>query len=101
MGLTIHYELQSTSRSVRQARQFVEQLRQHALDLPFKEVGDLVEFKGDDANFDNHDRDDENRWLLIQAGQSIHQRDHYYHVMPRHVVAFSTWPGEGSEQANF
>jgi hypothetical protein len=101
MGLTIHYELQTTHRSVRKARQLVEQLRQHALDLPFKEVGEVVEFKDDDANFDNHDRDDENRWLLVQAGQSIHQRDRYYHVNPRHVIAFSTWPGDGSEPANF
>lgn len=101
MGLTIHYELHSASRSVRNARRLVEQLRQAALDLPFKEVGQVVEFVGDDANFDNADRGNENCWLLIQAAQSIHKDDRFYQVPPRHVIAFSTWPGDGSEPANF
>ena len=47
MGLTVHYELQSTSDSPKKARQLLEQLRQKALDLPFKEVGEIVEFSGE------------------------------------------------------
>ena len=49
MGLTIHYQLQSASRSPAKARQLVEQVRQKALDLPFKEVGEIVEVNTADA----------------------------------------------------
>lgn len=101
MGLTIHYQLHSTSRSAKKARQLLDQLRQKALDLPFKEVGEIVELDGDTADFDKSDRDDPNRWLLIQAGQYVERDEHHYRVNPLRVIAFSTWPGKGSEPANF
>ena len=101
MGLTIHYQLQSTSRSPKKARQLLDQLRQKALDLPFKEVGEIIEVSGDTADFDKLDRDDPKRWLLIQAGQYIERDERHYRVTPQRVIAFSTWPGEGSEPANF
>jgi len=50
------------------------------------------------------DRDDPNRWLLIQAGQYVDDPldGHVsYSLAPTHVIAFSTWPGEGCEEANF
>ena len=101
MGLTIHYQLQSASRTPAKARQLVEQLRQKALDLPFKEVGEIVEVNGDTADFDKLDRDDPNRWLLVQAGQSVVRDGRHYRITPTHVIAFSTLPGDGSEEANF
>jgi len=101
MGLTIHYQLQSTSRSPKKARQLIDQLRQKALDLPFKEVGEIVELDGDTADFDKLNRDNPKRWLLIQAGQYIERDERHYRVTPQRVIAFSTWPGEGSEEANF
>ena len=67
MGLTIHYDLYSSTRSSVKARQLVEQLRQKALDLPFKSVGDLVDVSGESADFNTLERDDPQRWLLIQA----------------------------------
>ena len=51
MGLTIHYQLKSDTRSPAQARQLVEKLRQRALDLPFAEVGEVVELKGDACDY--------------------------------------------------
>ena len=47
-----------------------------------------------------------NRWLLIQAGRFVDEPwseriTDSYRVNPIHVVAFSTWPGEGCEPANF
>ena len=39
MGLTIHYTLKSSTKSIVQARKLVKTLRQKTLDLPFKEVG--------------------------------------------------------------
>ena len=101
MGLTIHYTFQSDTRSVPKARRVVEQLRQRALDLPFEEVGDLAELGGAECDFDNHDQDDPHHWMLIQVGQYIEHEDRHYTITPKHLIAFSTWPGEGCEQANF
>lgn len=99
MGLTIHYQLQSTSRSPAKARQLVEQLRQKALDLPFKEVSEIIDLGREEI--DRLDRENPFRWLLIQAQGSVLQGDVHYRVKPQRVVAFSAWPGEGSEEANF
>lgn len=105
MGLTIHYSLESKTRSVRQVRSIVEQLRQRAMDLPFKSVGDIVELKGDQCNFEKMPHDDPHRWLLIQASQYIPFQvdggyESYATVSPSHVIAFEAWPGEGCEPAN-
>lgn len=101
MGLTIHDSLKSDTRSTKQARLFVEQLRQHALNLPFTSVGPVIELSGDNADFDGLDADDPNRWLLIQAGQHVERHGYYCRVTPKNVIAFLTWPGEGCEEANF
>lgn len=101
MGLTIHYKLQAKTNSRKQARQLLEQLRQKALDLPFKEVGEIVEVDGDTADFNQLDREDPHRWLLIQAGQYLIRGERHYRVTPQRVIAFSTYPGDGSEEANF
>ena len=101
MGLTIHYKLHAETRSPKEARQLVEQLRQRALDLPLKEVGEVVELTGDACDFHQRDHDDPLRWLLVQAGQWVIQEDRHYMVMPKHIIAFSTYPGDGCEQANF
>lgn len=101
MGLTIHYQLEAKTGSMRNARQLVERLRHKALDLPFKEVSALVEVSGDDANFDKADRDSPHRWLLIQAGQYLELDNCHHSIAPQHLIAFSTLPADGSEQANF
>ncbi len=54
MGLTIHYNLETKTRSAPLAQSLVAKLRQRALDLPFQSVGDLVELEGgccEEANF--------------------------------------------------
>jgi hypothetical protein len=101
MGLTIHYKSQSNTGSAKQARQLLEQLRQKALDLPFKEVAEVVEINGSSADFNKLGQDDPNRWLLIQAGQYLVRDGRHYHITPTQVIALSTWPGEGCEEANF
>ena len=98
MGLTIHYNLQASTRSAQKARQLLDQLRQKALDLPFEKVSEVIDVSGDNADFEKLDRADPHRWLLIQAEKSVPQG---YVVKPQRVIAFTTWPGEGSEQANF
>jgi hypothetical protein len=101
MGMTIHYKLESAINTPEEALRVIEQLRQKALDLPFEEVGEIVEFIGESADFFNLDRDDPNRWLLAQAGQYFIHDEVYYSVKPSHLIAFSTFPGEGCEGANF
>jgi hypothetical protein len=101
VGLTIHYQLQLNTRSPQQARRLVEQLRARAMDLPFQQVGEVVELAGDACNFRGYERDHPLRWLVIQAGQRVNREDVYYEVTPKHLIAFSTFPGEGCEQANF
>lgn len=104
MGLTIHYHLRSSVRSPKKARELVARLRSRALDLPFEKVDDLIELSGPACDYQQHGRDDPNRWLLIQAGQLVEDPLHEgcsYNVAPSHVIAFSTWPGQGCEEANF
>ena len=101
MGLTIHYGLKHSGND---AAALVAKLRQRALDLPFMEVGEIVDLGGAACDFDQRDRDDPNRWLLIQAGQYLDDplnNGTSYGLAPTRVIAFSTWPGEGCEAANF
>ena len=84
MGLTIHYNLRSATRSPKKARELVARLRGRALDLPFEEVGDLVELAGSACDFTQCGTDDPHRWLLIQAGQFIDDfaplQEHIYRI---------------------
>ena len=106
MGLTIHYCLKSSTRSAKKARELVAHLRGRALDLPFAQVEDIIELNGEACDFDQCERDDPHRWLLIQAGQYIDRPApgggaYSYSVAPKHVIAFETLPGDGCEAANF
>ena len=101
MGLTIHYKLETNTSSPDDARKLVEQLRQKALDLPFKEVGEIIDLGGDEADFEKQSKDSAHRWLLIQAEGSVPKGGTYHRVKPSRIIAFSTWPGDGSEPANF
>jgi hypothetical protein len=67
MGLTIHYSLRSTTRANGDARHLVEQLRQRAKDLPFKHVGELLDLSGAACDYEQQEKGQSNRWLLIQA----------------------------------
>jgi hypothetical protein len=104
MGLTIHYSLRSRARKPERVREQLAGLRSRALDLPFKEVGELVEITGPACDFEQYDREHPHRWLLIQASQYVshpRHKEYSYPVAPTHIIAFSTWPGEGCEPANF
>jgi hypothetical protein len=112
MGLTIHYDLKTTfgPKQIVKARQIVEQLRQKALDLPFEEVRDIVEISDPkECDFEYwREKDEDKMWLLIQSqgqikvqhpdGPSYHS---YLSIKPIHIIAFTAWPGEGCEPANF
>jgi hypothetical protein len=104
MGLTIHYQLQCDTRSTKKTRDLVARLRARALDLPLEQVDDIIELTGPACQYQQYERDHPSRWLLIQAGQFVADPVHEgcsYSVTPLHVIAFSTWPGKGCEEANF
>jgi hypothetical protein len=99
MGLTIHYSLKANLTKPDDVRGLVESMREFALDLPFEEVGELKEFKGEGTDY--QDAPAEDRWLIIQAGAHLITGGSAHRVAPLHAIAFSTLPGEGCEQANF
>jgi hypothetical protein len=119
MGLTIHYGLHLEGTSIRSAKAALEALRQKALDLPFEEVSDLFEYRGDACKFERPapgeqtEDDDPHRWVKIQASHYLdvpgserdfghgHRSSCSVTLDPIHIIGFSTWPGPGSEQANF
>lgn len=104
MGLTIHYHLRASTRSPKTARELVARLRGRALDLPFEQVEDIIELAGPECDYERYGRDHPHRWLLIQAGAYVddpRNKHSSYRVTPTHIIAFSTWPGEGCEAANF
>lgn len=113
MGLTIHYSLKSKLDYAEQVQQAVSKMRQLAMDLPFEEVGEIVDLRGRECDYEarrielqqNEATKNETLfWLLIQARESVRcpwnkriSRD----VLPERIIAFDTWPGPGSEAANF
>jgi hypothetical protein len=99
MGLTIHYGLNTDHTDVESARSLVQSMHQLAKQLPFQEVGNIVEIQGDEC--DHNKGDDEQRWLKIQAGQYVERGANFFKVAPLHIIAFTTIPGDGSEPANF
>ena len=101
MGLTIHYSLKSDADSPVQARQLVEGLRQAALDLAMAEVSEVIELTGAECDPEIGNKDDEGkRWLQIQARRMLQIGEGYYFATPKHIIAFSAWPGDECEVAN-
>lgn len=101
MGLTIHYSFQLDGGDEAQARQLVEQLRQKALDTPFKQVGEVIEAEGAGADFELLDREDPKLWLMVQACRFIERDNRFLRVPPNQLIAFRALPADGSEEANF
>lgn len=101
MGLTIHYSLRSEARTPNEARRLVERLHQAARDLPFNEVGEVVELAGGETRFEDATGDEGQQWLLVQAVHWLQHEAGVSRLRPEHVIAFSTWPGPGCEAANF
>ena len=110
MGLTIHYSFKAPGCEA-QARELVHALHQTAQDLPFKQLGQVVELAGEQCDADKRASDDQLRWLLIQATGSVEFKppgrngnadySSWYNVAPSRLIGFDTWPGEGCEAANF
>jgi hypothetical protein len=102
MGLTIHYDLKSKE-SEDVIVQKLNSLRSRALDLGFTEIGDMIDLKGKDCNFGKYDREHPLRWLLCQSqgSRKVRGQNAWHSLIPIRVIAFTTWPGKGCEEANF
>ena len=111
MGLTIHYSLKARGSDAR-ARKLIHALHQTAQDLPFKQLGPIVELSGDQCDFNQRSQEDPLRWLLIHAEESVEIVSRrriseratyrsYYRVQPTQLIAFTAWPGDGCESADF
>lgn len=104
MGLTIHWTLEnSLNTSTVLAK--LHELRSACLDLPFDTVGEVVHLRGSDIKKIHDDRDHALRWAMIQSEGSLvlnrgSGRECWLRVPPLELVGFSTWPGEGCEEAN-
>ena len=101
MGLTIHWRLKSSGLNRTQISEQLCRLRERALELPIRQIGPLVEYTGAATSFEQRERRDPHRWLLIQASPHVERDGHCFRVVPKHVIAFSILPGKGCEQANF
>jgi len=99
MGLTIHYDLKTNLTKPQDVCKLVEAIRQHALDLPFKEVGEVQQFQGQETGWDR--KDDPDRWLKIQSAGHVSDDRSHYTIPALNIVALSSFPGEGCEPANF
>lgn len=100
MGLSLCYEFRCQTDAA-EARQVVAHLRKLALDLPFDEVSDIVEFRGEPGE---HENDQTARMLSIFGCQYGQKRmadgeDVWISINPKHVICFSIHPTKGSETA--
>lgn len=103
MGLTIHYELRLKTNSRKIALVKLQALHDFAATLPFAELDDIVCFTGEDTDF-NRDENEDHRWLKIQASRHLddpHDKRYIHIVCPNEIIAFTAYPGEGCEPANF
>ena len=69
MGLTIHYDLKGIANN--DAAMLVAKLAKRVLDLPFTEVGEIVDLSGRRATSTRATATTQTVWLLIQAGRYI------------------------------
>lgn len=111
MGLTIHYKLKAKGTETL-AGKLVEQLHQKARDLPFKEVGNVVDLTDSECDFNQRGRADPLRWLICQSSGNVQLKnnrparksekpDAWISVAPKRIIAFNAWPGDGCEESNF
>ena len=98
MGLTIHWSFQGPQKKS-EATAIIDKLRERAMDLPFESVGDVVRFKGKDAQFDNDPPDSLYTWFKLQAGETIWSEDGRigWDCPAQEIVGFQIDVAPGSE----
>src|SRR5258708_20172659 len=111
MRLTIHYLFKARGSDAR-ARQLSKALLQDVQDLSFKKLGEIVEWSEDEGDSNQRVANDSLSWMItglrrdveIVSQRRVHNgKTHraYVEVTPTRVIAFTTWPGQGCEGADF
>jgi hypothetical protein len=95
MGLTLHYELRSAVRTAPQALRLIERLREAACDLPFEEVGPIVEWEAEAGEREDFPGG------LWHATQLVRRGESWSEICPTRLIAFRIEPAAGSESAEF
>ena len=72
---------------------------QRAMDLPFEAVGEIVHFKGKDAQFDYDPQNAPYRWLKIQARETIWNKERTigWDCPAQEIIGFQINVAPGSE----
>ena len=98
MGLTIHWHFQGPKTKI-EARAVIEKMRQRAMDLPFESVGEIAEFKGENAQFDRDGQNSPFRWLKIQARETVWSKDGRFgwDCPAKEIIGFQILVAPGSE----
>jgi hypothetical protein len=114
MGLTIHYSIEANRDwTRRQIRQKLEETRRFALSLPVVSVSEVAEFRGNECDVRNSEREGETadeaadrdpfRWAKIQAGRYVEspwRPGESRKQAPTHMMLLTIDPAEGSEPMN-
>jgi hypothetical protein len=114
MGLTIHYRIEAHPHwTRRQIREKLADTRRFALSLPLASVGDVVEFRGKQCDWQSGEQEgqtpdeaeakDPHRWAKIQASRYVEspwRPGLSCGQSPAHMLLLSIWPAEGCEQMN-
>jgi hypothetical protein len=98
MGLTIHWSFQGPKTKT-DAQAIIGKMRQRAMDLPFEVVGEIVHFKGKDAQFDHDPQNAPYRWLKIQARETIWNKERTigWDCPAQEIIGFQINVAPGSE----
>ncbi len=105
MGLTIHYNLKTDPLPTNEARKLVEQLRTDARNLPFDEVGELVDGSAE-SRFSAKGKVNAYAGMVLAKSEHpisfrLDGQDYGRFLRPSSLFAFSINPGEGCERASF
>jgi hypothetical protein len=105
MGLSISYHLSLKSASVAEVRAKVTALRNHALNLPFQEVNELVELQGEECSLNSDQHPDPQITLKLRAAKPAETRidandPNSWWDSANYLIGFDAWPGEGSVYAS-
>ncbi len=98
MGLTIHWHFQGP-KTKPEVQVVIEKLRQRAMDLPFVSVSEIVQIKGENAQFDRDDQNEPFRWLKIQARETVWSKDGTigWDCPAKEIIGFQILVAPGSE----
>ncbi|MCT7975266.1 hypothetical protein [Laspinema olomoucense] len=101
MGLTISYDFNLGINSIELAREKIHALHQAAVNLPFEKVSEVVELVGEECQYQRNKPEDIHRFLKLEAARGIEYENAYFFVDAVQLIAFTVWPGQGCECANF